>query len=245
MHDPVSPLRTPLPARAAGQAATGPAVRPWRAWLGELNRRRRTLWPVKFLGTTLGITGFFQAYFWVLQHPLAPVVVMPLTWVDQAVGYWVGALPLYLSLWVYVSLAPAMLKNWRELRVIGAAMLLMSLLGLGIFLRWPTAVPVFSIDLALHPEMALLKGIDKSGNSCPSLHVAFAVFTWAWLSRLAAETGAPRGVRAVNGAWCLAILYSTLATGQHVLLDVLAGAVMGGVIGLASARVLPGGHPPR
>jgi membrane-associated phospholipid phosphatase len=43
-------------------------------------------------------------------------------------------------------------------------------------------------------------------------------------------------VRALNWIWCLGILYSTVATRQHVFLDVLAGAALGAVIAVASHR---------
>jgi membrane-associated phospholipid phosphatase len=73
--------------------------------------------------------------------------------------------------------------------------------------------------------------------------VAFAVFTAVWLERLWRQIDARRLVRVLSWLWCLVILYSTVATRQHVLLDVLAGAVLGAVIAAADLlllRVFPG-----
>jgi membrane-associated phospholipid phosphatase len=42
------------------------------------------------------------------------------------------------------------------------------------------------------------------------------------------EMGAPRAWKAILWAWMLAILYSTLATRQHVLADIVAGSLLGG-----------------
>ena len=196
------------------------------------------------LGTTLGMAGFFGLYFWVLNHPLRPVTLVPLTAVDRWIGFWPGALPLYLSLWLYVSLAPALLVVRRELVSYGLAALGLSLAGLGVFAIWPTAVPRPDIDWSRHPSVAFLKSADASGNACPSLHVAFAVFTAFWLDRLLSQLGAGRGFRVLNWLWCLGILYSTMAIRQHVALDVLAGAILGATFAWAHLRWLRGSTIP-
>ena len=181
---------------------------------------------------------FFSVYFWVLRHPLAPVTIMPLTAVDRWIGFQPAALPVYLSLWVYVSLAPALLINRRELVSLGFAWVALSVIGLGIFLRWPTAVLQAEVDWSQHPHFAFLKSVDTAGNACPSLHVAFAVFSAVWLGRSLRALGAGRGLRALNWLWCLGILYSTVATGQHVALDVLAGTALGALVAAANLRWL-------
>jgi membrane-associated phospholipid phosphatase len=145
-----------------------------------------------------------------------------------------------------VSLAPALLIDRRELVSYGLAAVGLSVIGLGIFLFWPTAVPRPDVDWSQHPAFAFLKSVDASGNACPSLHVAFAVFTAVWFERLLRQMGAGRLVRALNWLWCLGILYSTVAIRQHVSLDVLAGAVLGAtvaVVHLRLLRVFPG--PPQ
>ena len=51
-----------------------------------------------------------------------------------------------------------------------------------------------------------------------------------------ADVGAPRWLALINVCWCVGICYSTLATKQHLLIDVLAGAALGGVGGWWSLR---------
>ena len=216
---------------------------PEAGWLRQAGARLAAWWPAKMLGTTIGMTAFFVAYFWVLRHPLHPPTIVPLTAVDRLVGFWPQTLPLYLSLWVYVSLAPALLIDRRELVAYGLAAAGLSVVGLGIFFLWPTAVPTFDIDWARHPSFAFLKSVDASGNVCPSLHAAFAVFTAAWLERLLRQIGAGRLPRALNWLWCLGILFSTVATRQHVAIDVLAGAALGAAALWAHWRLLR--VPPR
>jgi membrane-associated phospholipid phosphatase len=211
---------------------------PGAGWLHQAWVRGLKWWPAKMIGTALGMTLFFFAYFWVLHHPRFPVTTMPLTAVDRLIRFRPEALPLYLSLWFYVSLVPALLINRRELVSYVLAVVGMSVIGLGIFLRWPTTVFWPDADWSQHPAFAFLQSVDASGNACPSLHVAFAVFTAAWLGRLLRQMGTGRGVRAFNWLWCLGILYSTVAIRQHVALDVLAGAGLGAVVAVAHLRWL-------
>jgi membrane-associated phospholipid phosphatase len=209
-----------------------------KGWLHQAGIRLLTWWPAKLIGISLGMTAFFVVYFQVLNHPVYPVTLMPLTAVDRLVGFWPAALPLYLSLWVYVSLAPALLVVRRELVSYALAAVALSVIGLGIFLLWPTAVPRPDVDWSQHPRLAFLKAVDASGNACPSLHVAFAVFTAVWLARLLRQLGAGPFARALNGLWCAGILYSTIAIRQHVSLDVIAGAGLGVAVAVAHLRWL-------
>ena len=212
-------------------------------WLHQAGARVRTWWLAKMLGTTLCMTAFFVVYFQLLRHTLYPPVIVPLTVIDRLIGFRSEALPLYFSLWFYVSLAPALLIDRRELVSYGLAAVGLSVIGLGIFLFWPTAVPRSEVDWSQHPAFAFLKSVDASGNACPSLHVAFAVFTAVWFERLLRQMGAGCLVRGLNWLWCLGILYSTVAIRQHVSLDVLAGAVLGAAVAGAHLhwlRVFPG-----
>lgn len=203
------------------------APSPKIGWFRQIGDRVLKWWPAKMLGTTAGMTVFFIAYFWVLNHPQHPVTIMPLTALDHAISFRPETLPLYFSLWLYVSLAPALLINRRELVSYGVAAIGLSVIGLGLFLFWPTAVPMSAVDWSQHPGFSFLKSADAAGNACPSLHVAFAVFTAVWFARILRQMGAGRFVHRLNWLWCLGILYSTIATRQHVALDVVAGAILG------------------
>jgi len=66
--------------------------------------------------------------------------------------------------------------------------------------------------------------------------VATAVFSAVWLGHLLKSIGAPRLLMASNWLLCAAIVWSTLATRQHVFLDVLAGAALGLIFAALSLR---------
>jgi hypothetical protein len=216
-------------------------------WCLRATARIRAHWRLKGIGTTLFMTAFFVAYFHLLHNPLFPVTVMPLTGLDRFVSFQPGALVLYVSLWFYVSLPPALLKTRRELVAYGWMIGGLCLLGMACFLFWPTVIPALDIDLTGSSGFSMLKGVDAAGNACPSLHVATAVFSGLWLDRQLRELGGPAVVRLVNALWCAAIVYSTLATKQHVAIDVAGGLTLGLVVGALSlsrpARQRPtGGH---
>jgi membrane-associated phospholipid phosphatase len=179
---------------------------------------------------------FFGAYFYLLKNPVYPTTVMPLTWLDRLIGFEPLAMPLYISLWVYVSLPPVLLATRSELYVYAMAMAGTCLAAMVIFYFWPTAVPPADIDWALYPGVDFLKNIDASGNAWPSLHVATALFSGLWLHHLLRRFGGPQWVLLLNGVWCVAILYSTLATRQHVAVDMGGGLVLGGLASFLSLR---------
>ncbi len=213
-----------------------PSTRPWHRLLWT---RFTTLWYVKALGTCAFMVLFFQAYFWVLHNPGGVPLVMPTLAPDRWVPFTALGFPAYVSLWLYVSLPAAFMPNFRELIRYGLWTTAMCLFCLVLFWAFPTQVPMPDIDWAQHPELVFLKGLDASGNACPSLHVGSAVYTLMWLRHVFLQVRAPSALHVLNVLYCVVIVWSTMAIRQHVFLDVLAGAVVGVVFGWLSLRRAP------
>jgi hypothetical protein len=192
-------------------------------------------------GISLFMWVFFIAYFHLLRNPAVPPLQMPLTALDHAIPFNPGALLPYVSLWLYVGVPPGLLLTLRELVVYGLWAAALCLAGLACFYLLPTAVPPMAadIDLSRHVGFALLQGVDASGNACPSLHVASAVFSAIWIDQLLRHLHAPAALRVLNLLWVLLITWSTLATKQHVAIDALAGAALGAAFAAASLRWRP------
>ena len=225
--DPVAATRRPTP--SIGRAH----------WVAELGLRLRIHFPLKLAGTGAFTWLFFVAYFHLLRHPNGPVTLMPLTPLDAWVPFQPSMLWAYLSLWVYVGVAPGLQRTFRELVVYGLWVGGLCLAGLGLFWLWPSAVPPFVADVSGHAAFAALQGVDAAGNACPSMHVAVAIFTAIRVERLLLETAAPLALRVLNLLWFGSIAWSTLAVKQHVAIDVAAGALLGGGFALASQRWRP------
>ncbi|MDA7416412.1 phosphatase PAP2 family protein [Xenophilus arseniciresistens] len=207
----------PAPARRRARPDANPL------WARHLWRRVIRLWPLKMLGTMAGIGGFFALYFWTLEHTAARAVVVPTLFADAWFGLQPWSVVPYGSLWLYVSLAPAFAANLAALRAYVRGAALIVALAMACYWLFPTVTPDFGVDWSQHPGLQFLKAADAGGNAFPSLHVAFAFYTALVIGSQLRSLGAPLGARAFNWLWCLAILHSTLATHQHVLLDVLGG----------------------
>jgi membrane-associated phospholipid phosphatase len=207
-------------------------------FVARLGRRIAALFLLKMFSTMGFIALFFYLYFWVMRHPLAEMTVMPLIWIDEWIGFIPAAFPLYATLWLYIALGTALARDFRDLAAYGLASLAMSAVGLAVFILWPTKVPDFGIDWSLYPWLQFMKSVDVSGNAFPSLHAAFCVFTAVALHRQLKSLDAPRWVLAGNFLWGLGILVATIATRQHVALDVIAGAALGGAMAIVYLRKL-------
>lgn len=229
--------RSPSPKAASVMTSrSSPAALPSVPWYLALGQRFATLWIVKMIGTTLGISGFFFLYFWVMHNPPSTPTVMPLTPLDRWVDVSDDAMLLYGSLWFYISLAPAFAKDKAELWACARGAATMAAVGLAVFWFFPTTVPVFAVDWSQYPALQFLKATDVGGNAFPSLHVAFAVFTAMLLGRQLRSVDAPAWTRWVNLLWAFGIVYSTLATRQHVLLDVVGGTLLAVLVGWARTK---------
>ncbi|HEV2703355.1 MAG TPA: phosphatase PAP2 family protein [Steroidobacteraceae bacterium] len=194
---------------------------------------RTTLW-------TSFLTGlFFVAYFAVQRHPSHAPVLMPVTALDALIPFAPVALLAYLTLWVYVGVGPGLQRSVREFAAYGAWLCGLCVSGLVIFYFWPTRVPPTAALANGFPGFSTLHRLDESGNACPSMHVAVAIFTVVRVDEVLRAMRLPLPLRVANAIWFALIVYSTLATKQHVVLDVIAGAVLGLIFAAMSLRWRP------
>lgn len=206
------------------------------AWYRQIRPRYCRFFWLKSIGTTVIMYLFFVGYFQVLRHPVYPMTTMPVTVIDALVPFFPPALLIYASLWLYVPLAPALLLGLRELLTFGVWIVGLCISGLLIFYFWPTTLAPYGFDRSPYWGFDILHGVDAAANACPSLHVATAAFSFYWLDRVLKEMNVGAAGRAFNLLWFAAIAYSTLATKQHVFLDVAAGFGFGTLFALASLR---------
>ena len=157
----------------------------------------------------------------VVQHvEWRPVTVLGWDPLTRAVPFWEW------SVWVYVSLYPFL--GWAALGCRKSDFMayvwscaLAAAVGHLVFLLWPTEVP--------RPELSdagllydWLRQTDRPRNAFPSMHVALsllgAIVLWrrhcGWIGWWAI-------------LWAAAIIGSTLALRQHVVVDVVAGGGLG------------------
>jgi membrane-associated phospholipid phosphatase len=214
------------------------AERADRAWT-ELGRRARQGFIRTTVATSLMTGLFFMAYFAVQRHPSHAALVMPRTALDLSIPFQPLALLAYVTLWIYLGVGPGLQRTAREFAVYGAWLGGMCVSALAIFYFWPTRVPLSMAIANGFPGFSTLHRVDETGNACPSMHVAVAIFTVVRVDELLRSMQLPATLRVVNAAWFALIVYSTLATKQHVVLDVIAGAMLGLMFAAMSLRWRP------
>lgn len=195
----------------------------------QIAARMAAHWRIKLLAGVLMMIGFNAAYFLLLYFPVFPVTQMPVTAIDRLIGFWSTALLMYMTLWFYIALGAGLLSDKRELINYIKALCGLAVAGLTVFFFWPTSVPRPDIDVSEYPSFTLLVAIDEPRNVFPCLHAAFAVFSAICIGRLLRQMGDRGLVRSLNWCWCIGIVYSALATKQHLAVDLFAGAALGAV----------------
>ncbi|HEY6484550.1 MAG TPA: phosphatase PAP2 family protein [Steroidobacteraceae bacterium] len=196
-------------------------------WTVELGERARSGFVATVIATSCLTALFFVGYFYVQRHPAYAPITMPLTPLDRWIPFQPRALLAYVSLWIYLGTGPGLQRTLAARAVYGLWLCGLGLTGLAIFYLWPTQIASMPLPAAGFPALAVLHRLDQAGNACPSMHVAVAIFTAIRIDDVLHSTRSPLWLRSVNTAWFIAIVYSTLAIRQHVLLDVAAGAVLG------------------
>lgn len=195
-------------------------------WLGEAGRRVATLfWSKLGVAVVLGAS-FWLGYGWLARHATFPIHEIPRTWLDRAVPFspvpWAA---IYLSQFLLTGGLPWFIVTRQQLRSYAAAVGLLSAGAFLIFLLYPVASPR-PLELPSDGAMGWIVRLDGTYNAFPSLHAGYLVLVAGLGWRLWAGRP-PALVVAGFSAWALAILYSTLATGQHYVWDLVAGAALG------------------
>lgn len=214
-----------------------PSDTPWQRQLWQRLCHHPLL---KAIGITASISAFMVLYLTLQKYPQYAVTVMPRTALDALVPFVAWGWAPYVSLWLYIGLVPALLYLRGEMLRYVLAAVSLAAIGCLIFYFLPTDVPRSPIDWSPWPVLVFLKSADVGGNACPSLHVGFSVLSLIWMAWLLRRVTAPRWLHVANIAWCVLIVWSTLAIRQHVALDVLAGAALGALAALLPLRVWPG-----
>ncbi|HOX47193.1 MAG TPA: phosphatase PAP2 family protein [Myxococcota bacterium] len=140
----------------------------------------------------------------------------------------------YLFPWLPLLVA----RDFHRLNRAILAILLASAAAYSAYLLLPLAFPRPALGVTLSERLLALEyaaDFTPGANKAPSLHVAFA-----WIVFLACRGhGRSRLMEWSIGALAGAISLSTLLVKQHVLLDVLAGAVWAFASWTAAGRLLP------
>ncbi len=183
-------------------------------------------WRLKLFFTVVLNAFFWSSYSYLGNHAHFPLWTVPVTALDRWVPFepdlWVW---MYMSQYIFVAVLPWLLTAREALLRYAAGLLILSGISFSCFLFLPTAGPR-PLEVGESAAMQLVARLDGPLNACPSLHAGFLSFmgllAWRMFGRRAPWTTAITSI-----LWGLGILYSTLATKQHYVLDLVAGTVLG------------------
>jgi len=170
--------------------------------------------------------GVYASYFFLQRHPLFPVITLGPGPLDDFIPFHDQWTWFYQSIYLFIPIAPLLMVHEGELRRYTIAVAAITLLASAIFLLCPTAV-VRPDASTVGAAYRWLITVDTPLNAFPSLHAAFTVFSALAARRVLHDLQGPGFWQVAIWLWASAIVYSTLATKQHVMIDVVAGAAMG------------------
>lgn len=177
-----------------------------------MSRVRAHLWLKLVLYALLTIV-FCVPYFLIQRISGIHPHTLPLTPIDEAIGYLPGSVYAYQSVYLLIPLLPFLATRRTDLFCFARGFLLLSGVSCTIFLLFPVAGP--------RPEHAagnwmtqLVFSYDKNLNAFPSLHVSLAAY-----SVLFGSATQSRRLVAVCALWLAVIMFATLAMKQHYFLD--------------------------
>lgn len=197
----------------------------------ELGRRLRALAGLKVvLNVVLG-SGFWLGYGWLSRHPPLPVRSIPWTALDREMvrspGVWGWV---YLTPFLVTGLLPWLMDRRDLLRGYTRSFLALTLPAFVCFALHPVASPRQTLAQPDGP-VDWIRWADGPYNAFPSLHAGFLVVMGGLAWRLAPPMPGLRAGRLVAiglyVVWVVAVLYATLATGQHLVWDLVAGLALG------------------
>jgi hypothetical protein len=169
---------------------------------------------------------------------------LPMTVVDRVVPFdpaWVYA---YASMYVMLIIPPLLATRAEQLWRYTLGATIMFLGAAVIFIAWPVEYPRPALAGVAPSLYRFVVSVDRPINSIPSLHAGLVAYTLFFAGRALGDLPARvrRFMLIVGVVWSAVILYGTLATKQHYLLDLPPGALLAWVAHRLAWRAAPCGE---
>jgi hypothetical protein len=194
-------------------------------FFATIRHRIVSYWRLKVILSIAMTVGFCVPYFLLGNYPLFPVHEIAPSRIDRTIGFhpdpWVWG---YQSLYLVLNLIPWLADRREQLLRMAKGFFLLAAVSFTVFLFYPTHVPK---PAALHASamFRLLRSYDTPLNALPSLHAGLLVYVLAFGRRIFRDTLA-LWTKALFIIWGGLILYGTLATKEHYLIDIAAGSLL-------------------
>ena len=168
----------------------------------------------------------YVPYICLQHHQFFPVTTVPPTALDHLIPFSPGSVWLYLSIYLLMPIGPFLMHHRNQLLRYASGVILIATIAATIFLFWPTAIarPAVPYPSATY---RLLITIDQPFHAIPSLHAAFAIYSALCGTLVLRELDSRQLWPIALWLWAALILLATLTTKQHMVVDIVAGSVLG------------------
>jgi hypothetical protein len=171
------------------------------------------------------LTVFYYLPQWL---PLFPSTTIQLTAIDKAVPFQPWWIWPYMSMYVMIPIPPLLATRARDLARYALGMTIMFVTCCVFFFLWPIAYPRPPLPESASGFYRHIVSIDQPINALPSLHAGLTAYTLFFAARILRDL--PRrlyiAVLTIGWIWAALILYGTLATKQHYLVDLPPGMLI-------------------
>lgn len=153
---------------------------------------------------------------------------LPMTVVDRIVPFDPGWVYAYVSMYVMLMIPPLLTTRAGHLWRYTVGVTIMFLGAALVFIVWPVEYPRPALTDVAPRLYRYVVSIDRPVNSIPSLHAGLVAYTLFFAGRALEDlpARARRLLFIVGVVWSAIILYGTLATKQHYLLDLPPGVLL-------------------
>lgn len=189
--------------------------------------RMRAQWKHKVILSVILAPYFCLGYYFTGQARLFPAYQIPFTILDRSIPFLPEASFIYLSQLITMPLVLWMIDSRRLLMGCCCGLAFVMTVSFTLFFIIPTAIPPPEFTLGQYKLYDIIARADLPRNACPSLHAAFGVFIAGYAPAIFRNSPFRRGLVGTVWFWSLAVLISTLFVKQHVVLDLLAGSILG------------------
>jgi len=184
-------------------------------------------WKLKlFLTLTISLA-HWSIYFGLERLTFFPKTLIPSGPIDHLIPFSPNLAIAYASLNFLVPVAPVLMVSSKQLIRFSIGLISVLLCGYLVFFFFPTTCPRPPLEAGTNSLYRWIVKIDYPLNAFPSLHAAIAVYAALGCNRIMNSIRHHRAFIATIWIWTAVILYTTLATKQHVFADVFAGVFLG------------------
>lgn len=164
------------------------------------------------------------------HFPIHPPMLLPMTWVDQAVPFIPQTVWIYITEYIFFLAVYVTARDYLNINKYAYSFLALQTTAVIIFFLWPTTFPrnqfpldANTLDFLTHKVFSALRQMDSPNNCAPSLHVSSVYLaSFVFLDEQKSKFK-------WFFSWATLIALSTLTTKQHYLIDVVTGLGMAGI----------------